>query len=455
MNIDASKVLSIAQERASAKTKLSAELFDQAKQFIPSGVTSNVRYSEPHPIFVREARGGRLWDVDGNEYIDCRLGFGPVLLGHAPEPVCSAVREALMTGTVYSLPHESEVDLARKVTEVVPGAEMATFCSSGSEATLHALRLARAFTGRKKIAKFEGGFHGIHDGVQVSVQYREGVGGPVGAPVGTVESPGIPEETLRNTLVLPFNHPAALDIISAKADELAAVIVEPVQGAAGSIPAQRAFLEELRQVTVSRGIVLIFDEVITGFRLALGGGQEYYGVQADLATFGKILGGGFPFGCVAGSRKIMRFISVPEARKAGRLPVVFGGTFNGNPTSVAAANALLDYLIEHRHLYAELNERGDRIRREVLAHATARGLDFAALGEGSLFSFRFVKPPVTSVRDLAHEDVALPQALFLLLLAKNVLIHPRHGFLCTAHSDSDVKRVIEAYQAALEEITAC
>jgi glutamate-1-semialdehyde 2,1-aminomutase len=361
---------------------------------------------------------------------------------------------SLMNGTVYALPHAGEAELAEKVIDSIPGAEMTTFCSSGSEATLHALRLARAYTGRKKIAKFEGGYHGIHDTVMMSVQYKPAEAGPVEAPVATVESPGIPAETVANTMVLPFNHPAAIDLIAAHAYELAAVIIEPVQGSAGSIPATPEFLAALRAVTARHGVVLIFDEVITGFRIALGGAQEHYGVRADLATFGKILGGGFPFGAVAGSRELMQLMSVPDAKKAGRPPVAYGGTFNGNPTSVAAANATLDFLREHPDVYRTLNAQGDHIRAEVPARATALGIPLSPCGLGSLFAFRFVDGPVRSVRDAAAEDPDLSQALFLFLLSEGVLIHPRHSFLSSAHGDAEIAGIVRGYDRALREMQA-
>jgi glutamate-1-semialdehyde 2,1-aminomutase len=269
-----------------------------------------------------------------------------------------------------------------------------------------------------------------------------------------VESPGIPEETVANTMVLPFNHRAALDRIAAHADELAAVIVEPVQGSAGSIAGTPEFLAGLRAVTARHGVVLVFDEVITGFRVALGGAQEHYGIRADLATFGKILGGGFPFGAVAGSRDLMRLMSVPDAKKAGRTPVAYGGTFNGNPTSVAAANATLDFLREHRDLYGAMNARGDRIRREVPARAAALGIPLRACGLGSLFAFRFVDGPVMNVRDAAAVDPDLLQELFLFLLSEGVLIHPRHSFLSSAHGDAEIDAIVQGYDRSLREIQA-
>ena len=454
LTLDGSRALRAAEEKLARRTARSAAAFEAARHVLPGGVTSNIRYSTPHPIYVREARGGTVWDLDGTPYVDCRLGFGPVLLGHSPEWITSAVGRALLNGTVYALPHAGEAELAEKVVAAVPGAEMVTFCSSGSEATLHALRLARAATGRKKIAKFEGGYHGIHDAVMVSVAFRPEAAGPVERPAALADSPGIPEETVAHTLVLPYNHPAAFDLLAAHAHELAAVIVEPVQGAAGSIPAAGAFLERLRAETRRHGVVLIFDEVITGFRLALGGAQEHWGVRADLATYGKILGGGFPFGAVAGSRDLMRLFSVPDARAAGRAPVAYGGTFNGNPASVAAANATLDFLREHPGVYGDLAAKGDRLRRAVSRAAVARDVPLTALGLGSIFSFRFVEGPVKNIRDLVGEDPALRQALFLLLLHHGVLGHPVHSFLCAAHRDGDIERVIEGYDRALGEMVA-
>ena len=203
--LDGRAALAAAEAKLAARTPRSAAAFDAARRVLPGGVTSNIRYADPHPLFVREARGGTVWDLDGNAYVDCRLGFGPVLVGHSPEWVTAAVSRALMGGTVYALPHAGEAELAEKVVAAVPGAEMVTFCSSGSEATLHALRLARAATGRRKIAKFEGGYHGVHDAVMVSVQFRPEAAGTSEQPVATADSPGIPEETIANTLVLPYN----------------------------------------------------------------------------------------------------------------------------------------------------------------------------------------------------------------------------------------------------------
>lgn len=449
-NLKAGRALEAAQTKFKGVTKLSAEAFERAPSSIPSGVGSNVRYTEPHPIFVREAKGGTLWDIDGREYIDCRLGFGPIILGHGA--VNHAIEKALARGCVYALPYEGEAELAEKIKAVIPGAEMVSFCSTGNEATLNALRLARAYTGRSKIAKFEGGFHGVHDGVLVSVHYDGQNSGLSKAPAGRPESPGVLNDTAKNTVVLPYNSSAAFDIIENEASDLAAVIVEPVQGAGGSITPSRSFLMELRRLTERLGIVLIFDEVITGFRLALGGGQEHFGITADLATFGKAMGGGLPIACVTGSREIMQLISVPEARRRGSQPVWFGGTFNSNPVSVAAASATLDLLRDKPGLYATLNANGDRIRSEVSAFAAQRGLPLVALGVGSLFSFRFVTGPIENIRDFANEDPRLPQALYLGLLVENVLTHPRHNFLCHEHTDADVDAIIAAHCKVIGEI---
>ena len=295
-------------------------MFEKAKRLMPGGVNSPVRAFQPFPFFTKRAFGSKLVDVDGKEYIDYCLAYGPLILGHANPVVVEAVKSQLENGSLYGTPTKQEVELAELICKVVPSAEMVRLVSTGGEATMSALRAARAYTGRKKIIKFEGCYHGAHDCVLV----RAGSGA---ITFGMPDSLGIPEETTRNTVVVPYNDLERFEeAVKAIKNDLAAVIVEPAIGNIGLVLPKEGFLEGLREVTESYGIVLIFDEIITGFRLALGGAQEYYGVEPDLTTLGKILGGGFPMAAFAGKEEIMRLIA-PSGK------VYQAGTYSGNPVS--------------------------------------------------------------------------------------------------------------------------
>ncbi len=297
------RLLNAYRAEIQAKSPKSFAAWQQNRTVMPAGVGSLFRLADPFPMVVKRAKGARIWDADDNEYLDCMLGFSVMILGNAPDEVEAAIREALPRGTHYGQCHEHEYAFAKLFCDMAPGVEKVTFCNSGTEATMYALRLARATTGRPLVAKFEGGYHGTHDLLAVSF------GRPRPGPDlswagrgsrGDPESPGLAEGAWRDTIVLPFNHPAAFDKIRRHADRLAGVIIEPVQGAAGTIPASGEFLSELRRITAEIGAFLIFDEVITGFRLAPGGAREFYGVLPDVSAYGKIAGGGLPFGAVGG-----------------------------------------------------------------------------------------------------------------------------------------------------------
>src|SRR5512145_1676518 len=322
-----------------ARGPKSYAIWQKNRTVMPAGVGSLFRLADPFPMVVKRAKGAMIWDADDNEYLDFMLGFSTMILGNAPDEVEAAIREALPRGSSYGQCHENEYEFAKLFCEMVPGVEKVTFCNSGTEATLYALRLARAATGRPLVAKFEGGYHGAHDLLAVSYgRPRPGpdLWGEIEDPAAIPESPGLAEGAWKDTIVLPFNHPSAFEKILRHADRLAAVIVEPVQGAAGTIPADRDFLLELRRITQEIGAFLIFDEVITGFRLAQGGAQEFYGVIPDVSTYGKIAGGGLPFGAVGGSAEAMRFMEYDVEPERS---ILVAGTFNGNPLVTAAGLA--------------------------------------------------------------------------------------------------------------------
>jgi glutamate-1-semialdehyde 2,1-aminomutase len=405
-------------------------------------------------MVVKRAQAARIWDADDHEYADYMLGFSTMILGNAPDEVEAAIREALPRGTHYGQCHEHEYAFARLFCDMVPGVEKVTFCNSGTEATMYAARLARATVGRPLIAKFEGGYHGTHDLLAVSFgRPRPGPdqGGPIEDPAAIPESPGLAEGAWRDTIVLPFNHPAAFDKIRRYADSLAGVIIEPVQGAAGTIPASVEFLTELRRITQEIGAFLIFDEVITGFRLAPGGAQQFYGVVPDVSTYGKVAGGGLPFGAVGGTAEAMRLMEY-DVNPAESILVA--GTFNGNPLVTAAGTAVLRRLSQEPQLFTRMNAMGDRFRNEMNRFAQEKNFPATAVGAGSMFWMHTVRGPVHSVRDVRDGNRTINAGLRLLYRKNGLHIAPNHGFLSAAHTDEDVSRLIEVHKAAMEELRA-
>ena len=345
----------------------SEELFKISKNITPGGVNSPVRAFEPYPFFVKEAKGSHIKDIDGNDYVDHCLAYGPILLGHSDDDVMNDVYAQMQKGTAYGAPTENEVKLAQEIIDRVPCAEMVRFVNSGTEATMAAIRLARGFTGKDKIVKFEGSYHGAHDYVLV----KSGSGAAC-----LPDSLGIPVETTQNTLSVPFNDVEALTkLIDDEGENIACIIVEPVMGNIGCVEPTVKYLKFLREITEENGIVLIFDEVITGFRVSRGGAQEYYGVKPDLVTFAKILGGGFPIGAYAGKKEIMSLIA-PNG------PVYQAGTFSGNPISVQAGLstlAKLDY-----PFYGELARKGDFLRDNMKDIVDDLDLDMQVVGLASM-----------------------------------------------------------------------
>ena len=318
---------------------------------------------------------------------------------------------------------------------------------------MFAVRLARAATGRPLIAKFEGGYHGTHDLLAVSFgRPRPDAAefGPIEDPAAIPESPGLGEGAWRDTIVLPFNHPAAFEKIYRHADRLAAVIIEPVQGAGGTIPAEREFLAELRRITREIGAFLIFDEVITGFRLAPGGGQEYYGVIPDVSTFGKVAGGGLPFGAVGGSTEAMRFMEYDTEPNS----ILMAGTFNGNPLVTAAGTAVLKRLSSEPGLYTRLNAMGDRFRDEINRFAREEDYPAIATGVGSMFWLHAARGPIRSIRDVRLGHSFASPGLRLLYRKNGLHISSYHGFISTAHTDEDISQLIDTHRSAMQELRA-
>jgi len=414
----------------------SKELFNQAEEFLPGGVDSPVRAYKPYPFFAKKASGSKLYDVDGNSYIDYCLAYGPLVLGHAHPKVVDEVKKQLDVGSAYGVPTEKEIELAKLVVSKVPCADMVRFVNSGTEATMSAIRLARAFTNKTKIIKFEGSYHGAHDYVLV----KSGSGA-----AGKPDSPGVPEETTKNTILVHFNdEKAVIDVVEREKNNIAAIIVEPVMGNIGCIPPKQNYLEFLRQITKENGIILIFDEVITGFRLAEGGAQDYYNVTPDLVTLGKILGGGFPMGALAGKRELMEMIA-PSGN------VYQAGTFNGNPISITAGLTTLQEL--NSTFYTELEKKGNLLRSAIKDIIDDSNLDYQVAGLSSMFQIYFTKNEVLNYKDAKTADTEKFSQYFHSLLEQGVFIPPSQFeccFISLMHDDVDLQKTIESMETAIK-----
>lgn len=418
----------------------SKDLYERAKKVIPGGVNSPVRAFDPYPFFVERAKSSKLYDVDGRAYIDYCMAYGALILGHAHEIILSAVRAQLDRGTLYGAPTEAEVELAELIQRLYPSMEMLRFVNSGTEATMHAVRVARGFTGRKKLLKFEGCFHGSHDSVLVKA-------GSGAAWLGVPSSLGVPEETAKNTIVLPFNDFEALEeTFEKEGNEIAAVIVEPVIANSGLILPKRGYLDLLRKLTRDYGAVLIFDEIVTGFRVSLGGAQRYYNVKPDMTTLGKILGGGFPIAAFGGRREIMEKLSPLGG-------VYQAGTFSGNPVSVTAGYATIRYLIENEDkIYPRLERYCEELAKALVDLSERHGLAVQVHRLASMFQVFFSPQPVDDYASARLSDVRRFRAYFMSLLENGVFVPPSQFetcFVSVAHSDEDLEATIEAFDKAL------
>jgi glutamate-1-semialdehyde 2,1-aminomutase len=415
------------------KTERSQKLYSRAQELIPGGVNSPVRAFRSvggTPRFIRRGHGCMLTDADGNEYIDYICSWGPLILGHCFPPVVEAVREALENGSSFGAPTEREIELAERIIAAVPSIEMVRLVNSGTEATMSALRLARGYTGRTLTVKFEGCYHGHVDSLLVKA--GSGV-----ATLGISGTAGVPEEFARTTIALPFNSVSALEAAFQKhGGQIAAVIVEPVVGNMGCVPPEPGFLEAMRELCTRHGALLIFDEVMTGFRLSLGGAQQLYGIRPDLTTLGKIIGGGLPIAAYGGRADIMRHVA-----PAGS--VYQAGTLSGNPCAVAAGIAMLKHLAGHPELYAQM----EAAAAEICA-AAPEGVTVQRVG--SMFTFFFTRRPVKSWDDAATCDTQKYAAFFHHLLENGVYFPPSQfeaAFLSAAHDASAVARTVAAIRS--------
>lgn len=428
-----------------AKTPRSRELFEEAQRVLPGGNTRTTIFVDPYPFYAVRGQGARIWDADGHERLDFNGNYTSLILGHAPPAVVAAVQAAAARGLSFPAPSEAEVRLAEALQRRVPSCERLRFTNSGTEATMMALRAARAFTGRPKVAKFEGSYHGTHDWVQVSIAPPVEAAGPRRRPRAVAAGDGVPPVLLRQVVVLPWNDAeAATRLLERHARELAAVIAEPVQGAGGIIPPAPGFLPTLRAVTERLGILLILDEVIT-FRLGPGGAQALYGVRPDLTTFGKIIGGGLPVGAFGGRADVMAVFDP----RGGRPRVAQGGTFNANPVTMAAGLATLEALTPEA--YAHLDGLGERLRTRVRALFEARGVEATVTGVGSLFCLHWTRGPVVDYRSSRPGDPDRPLRTYLGLLNEGIVLSQRGmGAVSVPMTEADVDRFVEALGRVLD-----
>lgn len=424
-------------------TSTSKGLFERAQRVLPAGVSYAIRDFPPHPFYVDHASGCRLYDVDGNAYTDYWSGHGALLLGHAPRPVIEAVARQLDLGTHFGFSHMLEIELAELVREMLPGAEMIRFTNSGTEANMYAIGLARAHTGRSKIAKAEGGWHGGYDALNKAVH----------APFTTPEAAGIDPKAVEDTLVFTFNDLNSVrDLV--KAEEVACVVLEPMMGVAGFIPAEPGFLTGLKTLCEQTGTLLIFDEVVTGFRLGPGGAQELFGVRPDITTIGKIMGGGFPVGALCGRTEVFSRL---DHRRFPRLPdrAFHGGTFAANPVSMVAGIATLKALRDGE-VYARLDRLGGQARTGLESIFRDSGLDAAITGLGSTFSIHFQKSPPRNAREMAANDFAMARRYYDFLLSRRVVyLTPAvpHMFLNAAHSSEDITEFLSITEDFVRTVT--
>jgi glutamate-1-semialdehyde 2,1-aminomutase len=418
----------------------SEQLFGRAKKVLPGGVNSPVRFYDPYPFFATSARGSKLITADNKTYLDYCMGYGAMVLGHAYPSVIDAVRSQLDNGTLFCVPTDREVKLAEMICKVVPCAEMARLVNTGSEATMHAIRLARAHTKKKGVIKFGGGYHGAHDYVLAKAG-----SGAASAPA----SEGVLEDASSHTQVVPYNDAGALERAIEKNRDTACVIMEPVLANIGLVLPEKGYLNEVRKITEHNDVVLIFDEVVTGFRLALGGAGGFLGVKPDLATFAKALGNGLPIAAIAGRKEIM-------GRLAPAGAVYQASTFAGNPVSVAAAIATLETLIEAKNaIYPKMARTCDSIVDGIKDAISSAQLECTVNSIGSMFQLFFTGEKVKDETSAKKANAAMFRRLFDELLKRDIFIPPSQFetcFVSYAHGEEDADRTVEAYGDAFRRI---
>lgn len=422
----------------------SEALYKSAVQYIPGGVNSPVRAFKPvggNPVFIERAQGSRIYDVDGNEYIDYVGSWGPMIVGHCHPEVNNAIKKVIDKGTSFGAPTELEIELARMVIDAVPSIEMVRMVNSGTEATMSAIRLARGYTGRDKIIKFEGGYHGHADGLLVKA-------GSGAATLGVPDSPGVPADYAKNTITVPFNDLEEVKTVTeAEAENIACIIVEPLPGNMGVIPPEEGFLEGLRSLCTEKGIVLIFDEVMSGFRVAYGGAQEVFGVAPDLTCLGKVIGGGLPVGAYGGKREIMQ-----EIAPSG--PVYQAGTLSGNPLAMTAGIETLK-ILSRPGAYEQLEKRSAQLADGLKEIAHRSGIPTYSTRVGAMFCTFFTDKKVIDYQSARSSDTERFGRFFLSMLENGVNLAPSQfeaAFMSLAHTEEDVEKTLEAAEKSFSAL---
>lgn len=422
----------------------SQKLFDEAQRYIPGGVNSPVRAFKSVggiPLFVKKGKGCRIWDVDGNEYIDFVGSWGPLILGHAHPKVVEAIQKVAAKGTSFGAPYEMEVKLAQLITELVPSIEMVRMVNSGTEATMSAIRLARAYTGRDKVIKFEGCYHGHGDSFLIKA-------GSGATTLGVPSTPGVTRTTASDTLNAQYNDlDSVLTLVDEHKGEIAAIIVEPIAANMGVVLPKNGFLQGLREIATKEHILLIFDEVITGFRVSLGGAQQYYGVEPDLTTLGKIIGGGLPVGAYGGKKEIMQLLA-PSG------PVYQAGTLSGNPLAMTAGYETLR-ILQKEGIYEQLQEKGRYLFTSFVENFRACGLKSQANWLGSIGSFFFTDKEVVDYETALTSDTRMFAAYFWEMLKRGIYLAPSQFeamFISLTHLKSDLERTVEIHRSAVQKL---
>jgi glutamate-1-semialdehyde 2,1-aminomutase len=431
------------------KTQLSKDLFERSKRVMPGGISHNVHYFPPYPFFIKGAKGSKIRDVDGNEYIDLWMGHYTHILGHHPEIIAKAIEKQSTEGFHWGIVFEKQVEWAELIQELIPCAEMVRFCCSGTEATMYAARLARGYTGKNIILKMAGGWHGASSDLSVGIKM----------PYEREESLGLFPELQRYTKAIPYNDiPGSLEAIHQNRKDLAGIILEPVIGEGGFVPAAMDYLKMLRSETEKCGALLIFDEVITGFRMSLGGAQERFGILPDLTTLGKIMGGGFPAGALAGKREILEATSPEKKGKKWEKILIGGGTFSSHPFTVAAGLAMLHHLKDYKEeVYPFLETKGEEVRKGLREVFDNEGANAIVTGIGSLFQIHFpfqkgvaLNSPqsINQLSDTEKREVEFR----IRMLTKGVHVMHGGGGLSIAHTDKDIETIIRAAREAAREM---
>ncbi|AIC14320.1 aspartate aminotransferase family protein [Nitrososphaera viennensis] len=427
--------------RYEAKTGKSRRLYSRSEKLFPGGISHNIRYFEPYPFFVNAARGKSLSDVDGNRYTDYWMGHWALILGHSPAPVASALARQVKNGTLYGVVNDVSVELAEAIQKLMPRAEMMRFSSTGSEATMYAVRLARAKTGRRVIAKAIGGWHGFNTTLMQTVNF----------PFEAEEGPGLVQDEGQYVESVPFNDlEASLKVLETIKDDLACVIIEPVLGGAGCVPPAKGYLEGLQEFCKKNGALFILDEIVTGFRLSLHGAQGTYGLEPDLFTLGKICGGGMPIGVVCGDKDIMSLADPVSIREKEARCAIGGGTFSANPATMVAGLATLDFLRKNeRKVYGKVDRLGEMARKGLAKIFADAGIPCRVTGINSIFLTHFVKEgtkDVENATDVATSDRGKLVKYHMALMAEHgvFFLPTKMGAMSYAHDEADVKKLLSA-----------